>query len=135
MRPLGIPCMKDRSMQALYLLALDPIAETFADPNSYGFRSWRSPADTIDQCFNVLSKYNSAQWVLEGDIKACFDKISHEWLLSNMPMEKNILRKWLKAGYIEKHVLHPTEEGTRKAGNLLARTRQPHPRRTRKEAQ
>ncbi len=116
MRPLGIPCMSDRSMQALYLLALDPIAETLADPNSYGFRSWRSPADAIDQCFNVLSKENSAQWVLEGDIKACFDKISHEWLLSNMPMEKNILRKWLKAGYIEKHVLHPTEEGAPQGG-------------------
>ena len=103
-------------MQALYLLALDPIAETLADPNSYGFRSWRSSADAIDQCFNALSKENSAQWVLEGDIKACFDKISHEWLLSNMPMEKNILRKWLKAGYIEKHVLHPTEEGTPQGG-------------------
>jgi len=51
-----------------------------------------------------------------GDIKACFDKISHEWLLSNIPMEKSILRKWLKAGYIEKHVLHPTEEGTPQGG-------------------
>jgi RNA-directed DNA polymerase len=86
MRPLGIPCMKDRAMQALYLLALDPIAETLADPNSYGFRTWRSPADAIDQCFKVLNNVQSAQWVLEGDIKACFDQISHEWLLSHVPM-------------------------------------------------
>ena len=63
MRPLGIPCMKDRAMQALYLLALDPIAETIADPNSYGFRSWRSPADAIDQCFKVLNNVQSAHVV------------------------------------------------------------------------
>jgi len=116
MRPLGIPCIKDRAMQALYLLALDPIAETLADPNSYGFRSWRSPADAIDQCFKVLNNVQSAQWVLEGDIKACFDQISHEWLLTHTPMDKSILRKWLKAGYMEKHVLHPTEEGTPQGG-------------------
>jgi RNA-directed DNA polymerase len=116
MRPLGIPCMKDRAMQALYLLALDPLSETLADPNSYGFRSWRSPADAIDQCFKVLNNAQSAQWVLEGDIKACFDQISHEWLLSHITMEKSILSKWLKAGYMEKHVLHPTEEGTPQGG-------------------
>ena len=103
-------------MQALYLLALDPISETLADPNSYGFRLWRSPADAIDQCFKVLNNAQSAQWVLEGDIKACFDQISHQWLLSHIPMEKSILSKWLKAGYREKHVLHPTEEGTPQGG-------------------
>ncbi len=63
-------------MQALYLLALDPIAETQADPNSYGFRTHRAPADAIEQCFIVLAKKASPQWVLEGDIRACFDEIS-----------------------------------------------------------
>ena len=116
MRPLGIPTMKDRAMQALYLLALDPIAETQADPNSYGFRKKRCQADAIAQCFTVLSRKDRARWILEGDIKSCFDNISHEWLLENIPMERNILRRWLKAGYMEQHVLHPTEEGTPQGG-------------------
>src|SRR5712692_4911639 len=98
-RPLGIPAMLCRGMQALYLLALDPLAETLGDPNSYGFRPGRSPADAIDQCFKVLNNAQSAPWILEGDIRACFDKISHEWLLTHIPMEKSILRKWLKAGF------------------------------------
>ena len=116
MRPLGIPCIVCRSMQALYLLALDPIAETLGDLNSYGFRKERSTADAIEQCFAALSRKNSAQWVFEGDIKACFDRISHEWILQNIPMEKTILRKWLKAGFIDKNVLHVTEEGTPQGG-------------------
>ena len=116
MRPLGIPTMKDRAMQALYLLALDPIAETQADPNSYGFRKKRCQADAIAQCFNLLSRKVAVRWILEGDIKSCFDRISHEWLLENIPMEKSILRQWLKAGYMEQHVLHPTEEGTPQGG-------------------
>ena len=115
-RPLSIPCMSCRAMQALYLLALDPVAETTADPNSYGFRKERSPADAIEQCFKALGKARSPQWILEGDIKGCFDKISHEWLLAHIPMDKSILRKWLKAGFIEKLVLHPTEEGTPQGG-------------------
>ena len=116
MRPLGIPCILCRSMQALYLLALDPVAETLGDLNSYGFRKERSTADAIEQCFAALSRKNSAQWILEGDIKACFDRISHEWLLQHIPMDKTILRKWLKAGFIDKNVLHATEEGTPQGG-------------------
>ncbi len=65
-RPLGIPTMKDRAMQALYLLALEPIAEVTADKHSYGFRPERSTADAIDQCFLALARKNSAQWILEG---------------------------------------------------------------------
>ena len=71
-RGLGIPTMIDRAMQALYLLALDPIAETTADPNSYGFRT-NAPADAIEQCFTVLAKKHSPQWILKGDIRAAFD--------------------------------------------------------------
>jgi len=77
-RPLSIPTMKDRAMQALYKLALAPVAETTADGNSYGFREGRSCADAIQACFNALSKPNSATWVLEADIKGCFDNISVE---------------------------------------------------------
>ncbi len=115
-RPLGIPTMADRAMQALYLFALDPISETTADPNSYGFRPNRSTADAMAQCFNVLAKSDRAQWVLEGDIKSCFARISHDWLLAHIPMEKAMLRKWLKAGYMERHVVFPTEEGTPQGG-------------------
>jgi RNA-directed DNA polymerase len=115
-RPLGIPCMRCRAMQALYLLALDPIAETQADPHSYGFRKERSPADAMKKCFSLFSRKTSPQWVLEGDIKGCFDAISHSWLLTHIPMEKAILEKWLKAGFMEQGVLFPTEAGTPQGG-------------------
>ena len=115
-RPLSIPTMRDRAMQALYLLALDPIAETTADPNSYGFRRGRSTADAIEACFIALCRNDRAQWVLEGDIRSCFDRISHEWLLAHIPMDKTILAKWLKAGYMENRHLYPTEEGTPQGG-------------------
>ena len=115
LRPLGIPTMKDRAMQALFLLALEPVSETTADRNSYGFRPNRSTADAIEQCFVNLSRKNSAQWVLEGDIKGCFDNISHDWLIDNVHMDKAILRKWLKAGYMESGKLNPTDAGTPQA--------------------
>jgi RNA-directed DNA polymerase len=115
-RPLGIPTMKDRAMQALYLLALEPIAETTADLNSYGFRQERSCADAIEACFMTLSTSRAAQWVLEGDIKGCFDNINHEWMIDNIPTDKKILRKWLKAGFIEKKTLFPIEAGTPQGG-------------------
>jgi len=92
-RPLGIPTMKDRAMQALYLQALEPVAETTADRISYGFRRGRSTADAIGQCYIVLSPKKAPQWVLEGDIKGCFDNISHDWLLRHIPMEQRILRQ------------------------------------------
>lgn len=115
-RPLGIPCMLDRAMQALYLLALEPVSETMADRNSYGFRPLRSTADAIEQCFVNLSRKNSAQWVLEGDIKGCFDNIDHDWLLRNIPMDKSVLKKWLKAGYLEGGELYQTNTGTPQGG-------------------
>jgi len=76
-RPLGIPIMKDRAMQALYLPGLDAIAETLSDPNSYGFRKERSCADAIQQCNNLLCRKLSAQWVLECDIRSCVRRDSH----------------------------------------------------------
>ncbi len=113
---MGIPTMQDRAQQALHLLALEPIAETTGDPNSYGFRKARSVADAIEQCCNVLSRSTSAQWILEGDIQNCFDEISHEWLLDHTPMDRTILRKWLKAGLIEQDVYQPTTAGTPQGG-------------------
>lgn len=116
MRPLGIPCMVDRAFQALYLLTLAPIAETIGDLNSYGFREKRSAMDALSQLFNILVRRNSAQWILEGDIKACFDELCHQWLLTHTPTDKRSLREWLKAGYIEKGALHPTEKGSPQGG-------------------
>jgi RNA-directed DNA polymerase len=115
-RPLSIPTMHDRAMQALYLLTLDPIAETLGDPNSYGFRKERAPADAMEQCFNVLARRHAPQWILEGDIRACFDEFSHAWLRAHIPMERAILQKWLKAGFMDKHVLSPTEMGVPQGG-------------------
>jgi RNA-directed DNA polymerase len=115
-RPLGIPTMKDRAMQALYLLALEPVAETIADKRSFGFRPKRSTADAIEQCFTALSKKDRAEWILEGDIKGCFDNISHDWLLDNVQTDKTILKKWLKAGFVENRQLFPTESGTPQGG-------------------
>ena len=112
LRPLGIPCMKCRAMQALYLLALDPIAQVRADPDSYGFRRGRSCADAIEQCFITLASRHKPQWILEGDIHTCFDKINHSWLIANIPIDKAILQKWLKAGFVYKKVLYPTQEGS-----------------------
>lgn len=116
LRPLGIPTMLDRAQQALYLLALEPVAETTADPHSYGFRSQRSTADAIEQCFKLLGRKCAPQWILEADIKSCFDKISHDWLIANIPTDSAILQKWLKAGYIENRHLFPTEAGTPQGG-------------------
>lgn len=116
LRPLSIPTMKCRAMQALYLLGLEPISETLADPNAYGFRPKRSTADAIEQCFNLFARRGTAQWVLEGDIKSCFDRINHDWLLANIPMDKVILRKWLKAGYMEDDTVFKTEDGTPQGG-------------------
>ncbi|MEZ4637864.1 MAG: group II intron reverse transcriptase/maturase [Caldilineaceae bacterium] len=115
-RPLGIPTMRDRAQQALHLLALDPIAETTGDANSYGFRRERSPVDAISQCFKILHRSGSAHWILEGDIKGCFDHISHDWLLEHIPLDKHILQEWLKAGYVEQSAFHLTDAGTPQGG-------------------
>lgn len=115
-RPLGIPTMSDRAMQALYLQALEPISEVTADPNSYGFRPWRCAGDAIEQCFRVLCHKPSAQWILEGDIKQCFDQIRHDWLVQHIPMDKSILQKWLESGYVDRGKYYNTRAGTPQGG-------------------
>lgn len=115
-RLLGIPTMKDRAMQALYLFALQPVSEVRADRDSYGFRPDRSTADAIMQCYMLLRKKGSPQWILEADIKGCFDHIDHQWLVDNVPMDKTVLRKWLKAGVVDMGRVWKTEEGTPQGG-------------------
>ena len=116
LRPLGIPTMKDRAQQALHLLALEPVAEILGDKNSYGFRPKRSIHDATAQCFTVLAQKRAHQWILEGDINSCFDKISHTWLANHVMTDKKILKQWLQAGYMEKQTFHTTEEGTPQGG-------------------
>ena len=115
-RPLGIPTMRDRAMQALQLLALEPVAETTADRISFGFRKYRSPEDAREYAFRILSRKDSPQWILEGDIKSCFDKISHEWMMEHIPTDKRILKEFMKCGYINKGKLYPTTEGSPQGG-------------------
>jgi RNA-directed DNA polymerase len=115
-RPLGIPTMHDRAMQALHAMALDPIAEATADKVSFGFRKKRSIKDAAAHIFRYLRLKNSAQWILEGDIKGCFDNINHQWMLNNIPMDKRILTQFLKAGFVYQKKLFPTEQGTPQGG-------------------
>jgi len=110
--------MYDRAMQCLYSLALEPIAESTSDSRSFGFRKFRSTKDSCEQIFLCLSKKTSAQWILEGDIKGCFDHINHQWLLANMPMDKSVLTQFLKSGFIYKHHLNPTKAGTPQGGTI-----------------
>jgi RNA-directed DNA polymerase len=115
-RPLGIPTMLDRAWQALHSLALMPVAESRADHYSYGFRPGRSTADAIERIFSSTSRGFDPQWILEGDIKGCFDNISHQWLLKHVVTDRGILQKWLKAGFMEKAKLFPTDKGTPQGG-------------------
>ena len=116
MRPISIPSMPNRAQQACHLLTLDPIAETYADQHSYGFRFKRGCHDAIGYIFKILMRKGSPQWILEGDIKSCFDEINHEWLKENVHMDKSVLQKWLKSGFMEGKKLFPTKAGTPQGG-------------------
>ena len=108
--------MLERAQQACHLLALDPIAETEADEHSYGFRAKRGAHDAIGYVHHILRRKGSPQWILEADIKSCFDKISHKWLEDNVPMDSEVLKTWLKSGYMEGTKLFPSKEGTPQGG-------------------
>ena len=110
--------MYDRAMQTLYALGLEPVTETTGDTVSFGFRKGRSAKDACEQIFNVLARKCSPQWILEGDIKGCFDNINHEWLHTNIPMDKRIMKQFLKAGYVYKGILFPTKSGSPQGGAI-----------------
>ncbi|MGB7605440.1 MAG: group II intron reverse transcriptase/maturase [Lutisporaceae bacterium] len=117
-RPLGIPTMYDRAMQTLYALALEPIAEVTGDHISFGFRKGRSSKDACEQIFNILARECSPAWILEGDIKGCFDNINHDWLLQNIPTDKRVMKQFLKSGFIYEGELFPTETGSPQGGAI-----------------
>ena len=117
-RPLGIPTMYDRAMQTLYALALEPVAETTGDSVSLGFRRGRSAKDACEQIFCVLARKCSPTWILEGDIKGCFDNINHDWLKQNIPMDKRIMTQFLESGFIYEGELFPTNSGSPQGGAI-----------------
>lgn len=117
MRPLGIPTMLDRALQALVKLALEPEWETRFEPNSYGFRPGRSAHDAIEAIFNFIRL--KPKYVLDADIEKCFDRIDHEALLtklSTIPLITSLIRGWLKAGIFEDGQVWPSESGTPQGG-------------------
>lgn len=111
LRPLGIPTIKDRAMQTLYKLALEPIAEITADSCSFGFRHNKSAKDAIAKCIELLSKHSGIKWILKADIKACFDNISHKWIMDNIPIDKEILKQFLQCGYVYNKIFYSSEKG------------------------
>ena len=115
-RMLGIPTMYDRAMQAIWQQALDPVAEVVSDPFSHGFRRLRSCWDAREHIHAVFAGKRSAEWVLDADISKCFDQISHDWLLKNIPMAKRVLSQWLRCGVMEGLKRSETEEGTPQGG-------------------
>jgi RNA-directed DNA polymerase len=116
-RPLGIPTINDRALQALIKLALEPEWEAKFEPNSYGFRPGRSCHDAIEAIFNSIKQ--KAKYVLDADIAKCFDRIDHKALLSKIhtyPTLSRLIKQWLKAGYSVDRKLFPTDDGTPQGG-------------------
>jgi RNA-directed DNA polymerase len=115
-RPLGIPTVKDRVLQAVVKMALEPEWETRFEMNSYGFRPGRCTMDAIEAIFKALCRRSSNRWILDADISGCFDKIAHLPLLSKLPTFTKTIERWLKAGSIEMGTWKESEAGTPQGG-------------------
>jgi RNA-directed DNA polymerase len=124
-RPLGIPTVKNRVAQAIVKNALEPSWEARFETHSYGFRPGRSCHDAIEQAWLRLQKGKDT-WLLDADIKGAFDNISHDYILKtigNIP-GRELIKQWLKAGYVEAEVLHPTSSGTPQGGIISPQKRE-----------
>ena len=118
LRPLGIPTIRDRALQARVKNALEPFWEARFEPCSYGFRPGRGCHDAIARIYNVAVPVRRRKWVLDADIKGAFDNIDHEFLLNavgDFPA-RELIRQWLKAGYMERGLFHDTDSGTPQGG-------------------
>lgn len=116
-RPLGIPTITDRALQALVKLALEPEWEARFEANSYGFRPGRGCHDAIEAIFSSI--HYTPKYVLDADIAKCFDRINHKALLGKLntfPLLGRLIKNWLKAGVMDGKDLFPTEEGTPQGG-------------------
>uniref|UniRef100_A0A1D9G6M6 Reverse transcriptase domain-containing protein n=1 Tax=Moorena producens (strain JHB) TaxID=1454205 RepID=A0A1D9G6M6_MOOP1 len=127
-RPLGIPTIHDRALQALAKQALEPEWEAIFEPNSYGFRPGRSCHDAIEAIF--ISINQKPKWVLDADISKCFDKINHNALLAKLntyPSMRRLIKQWLKAGVMDGNTFSPTNEGTPQGGIISPLKREHSP--------
>lgn len=115
-RPLGIPTVRDRVMQAIVKMALEPEWERRFEANSYGFRPGRCTMDAIVAIHRNLNGRGTSEWILDADISGCFDNIDHEFLLSRMPVFTKVVRRWLKAGVVEFGTARTTDTGTPQGG-------------------
>lgn len=116
MRPLGIPTIKDRVMQAIVKAALEPEWEARFEANSYGFRPGRSTMDAIEAIHTNMNQEGSSQWVLDADITGCFDNIDHQALLARLSTFTTTIHRWLKAGVVELGHYTDTQAGTPQGG-------------------
>lgn len=117
-RPLGIPSIIDRCLQAIVKNALEPYWESKFEGSSYGFRPGRSAHDAIGKIYLIARPNKTKKWVVDADIKGCFDNIAHEPLMEtigNFPARK-LIKLWLKAGYVDKEAFYDTETGTPQGG-------------------
>lgn len=117
-RPLGIPVVIDRAVQAMVKNALEPYWEAKFEDSSYGFRPGRSCHDAIERIYNLASAKGNRRWILDADIKGAFDNIDHDKLLELIGKfpARGMIREWLKAGYLEGDVYHDTSSGTPQGG-------------------
>jgi RNA-directed DNA polymerase len=117
LRPLDIPTISSRVAQAIVKNALEPRWEASFEANSYGFRPGRSCHDAIAQCHLRLSKGRDS-WILDADLTGAFNNLSHQFILDaigNTP-GRELIKQWLKAGYVEAEMFHPTTSGTPQGG-------------------
>lgn len=117
-RPLGIATMLDRAVQKLYALALQPVAETWGDPDSFGYRLFRSAKDACSVIRDYLTTAEQPLWVFDADITECFDRISHTWLIDHIPLDRQYLKQVLTAGYVYRGSWHPVSCGVPQGGIL-----------------
>jgi RNA-directed DNA polymerase len=116
-RPLGIPTLTDRAMQAVYLYSIDPLVEETSDVNSYGFRPYRGTREAAAKIRDTLGKDYSPNWLLDADIEKCFDKINHKWLLEHVPIvDREVLDTWLRSGVETMTGTEPTGLGVPQGG-------------------
>ena len=110
-RRIHIETYYDRAMQTLYSYALDPIAESWGDRKSFAYRKGRSAYDLNEYIKDAFSGADAPEWAFIGDIRKCYEHISHDWILENIPMDKSVLKEFLRAGYVFAGELYPMQEG------------------------
>jgi len=118
LRPLGIPVVVDRCLQSMVKNALEPAWEARFEGSSYGFRPGRSCHDAIEKIYGLARPNKTKKWILDADICGAFDNISHDYLVKAIgPIPgKELIKQWLKAGYVEHGTFHATEQGTPQGG-------------------